>query len=138
MGPSGFAVTFGLLYVGVGILGFIPASLAPPPSDAPPLLVSGLYGYLLDVFPVNWLQSTAHLLLGAWGIAVTESYHRSLVYTRAAGIILGLLFVCGLVPDLRTVFGVMPLFGYDLWLHGLTAALAVYIGYFRRSEAPAY
>jgi hypothetical protein len=32
----------------------------------------------------------------------------------------------------------MPLYGYDLVLHGLTAALAIYIGYFRRSQIPAY
>ena len=109
MGPSGFAVIFGLLYVGVGILGFIPASLAPPPADAPTLVVSGLYGYLLDIFPVNWLHSAAHLLLGAWGIAVAKSYHRSLSYVRASALILGALFIFGLMPGLRTVFGVMPL-----------------------------
>jgi hypothetical protein len=138
MGPSGFAVIFGLLYLGVGMLGFIPASLAPPPADAPSLVVSGLYGYLLGVFPVNWLHSTAHLLLGTWGIAVAKSYHRSLSYVRAAAVILGVLVVFGLMPGLRTVFGVMPLYGYDLWLHGLTGALAIYIGYFRHSPVPAY
>jgi hypothetical protein len=33
------------------------------------------------------------------------------------------------------MFGVIPLFGHDIWLHAGTAALAAYFGFGQRMEA---
>ena len=41
----------------------------------------------------------------------------------------------GLIPVLNTTFGLVPLFGHDVWLHAGTAALAAYFGFSQRTEA---
>lgn len=35
----------------------------------------------------------------------------------------------GLPPVLNTVFGLIPIFGHDVWLHALTALIAAYFGF---------
>jgi hypothetical protein len=35
----------------------------------------------------------------------------------------------GLIPGLSTLFGLVPLFGHDVWLHALTAIIAAWFGY---------
>lgn len=42
----------------------------------------------------------------------------------------GALAVMGLIPGLDTLFGLVPIFGHDVWLHAVTAAAAVYFGWF--------
>jgi hypothetical protein len=43
--------------------------------------------------------------------------------------IFGVLGVLGLIPALNTVFGLMPLYGPDVWLHLATAAVAAFVGW---------
>lgn len=130
-----FALVLGIIYVAVGVLGFVPAALRPPPPDAPTMMVDGFYGYLLGLFPVNWLHSGVHLLLGAWGVIAYKSLTAAVFYARSLAVIFGLLFVFGLIPGLNTVFGLVPLFGHDIWLHALTAAIAAYFGFASRPVA---
>jgi hypothetical protein len=40
----------------------------------------------------------------------------------------------GLVPALHTAFGLMPVYGHDVWLHGLEALLAAYFGFVARPQ----
>jgi hypothetical protein len=47
-----FALIFGIVYALVGLLGFVPGVLQPPPADAPRLAVGTADGYLLGAFPV--------------------------------------------------------------------------------------
>jgi hypothetical protein len=35
----------------------------------------------------------------------------------------------GLIPVLNTNFGLIPLYGHDVWLHALLAIIAVYFGW---------
>jgi hypothetical protein len=35
----------------------------------------------------------------------------------------------GLLPQLDVTFGLAPLFGHDVWLHGVEAVAAGYIGF---------
>ena len=35
----------------------------------------------------------------------------------------------GLIPQLNTVFGLLPLQGYDVWLHAGTTMIATYFGW---------
>jgi len=39
------------------------------------------------------------------------------------------------VPPLWTLFGLVPLYGNDIWLHGLLAAIAAYFGWVHRTAA---
>ena len=44
-----FALLAGIVYLLVGILGFVPGAVSPPPAGAPDLTMQHNYGYLLAV-----------------------------------------------------------------------------------------
>lgn len=133
-GARYFALILGIIYTLIGILGLIPG-LVQPVADNPPLTVDTLYGNLLGIFPVNILHTLVHLAVGLWGIFAYRSYSASRTYARTIGILFLALFLFGLIPGLNTVFGLIPLFGADIWLHLATALLGLYFGFAGRSEA---
>jgi hypothetical protein len=123
-----FAIVFGVIYLAVGILGFVPA-LRSMPAEAPDLTVTAGYGYLLGLFPINVLHNLVHILIGIWGIVAYRTFPSARVYARGLAIIYGVLTVFGLIPGLNTLFGLTPLFGHDIWLHAATAIIAAYFGW---------
>lgn len=129
MNVRNFALVLGVVYALVGVLGFIPGLLREPGPAAPELAVTAGYGYLLGLFPVNILHTLVHLAVGVWGIAAYKSMGASKVFARSVAILFGVLTILGLIPGLRTLFGLLPLHGHDIWLHALTAAVAAYFGF---------
>jgi hypothetical protein len=123
-----FAMVAGAVYVVVGILGFVPAVLTSP-TGAPPLRVDRAYGYLFGLFPVNILHSLVHLVVGIWGGLASRTVAAARTYAASLAVIFGVLTVMGLLPGLNTVFGYIPLFGHDVWLHAVTAVVAAYFGF---------
>jgi hypothetical protein len=49
---------------------------------------------------------------------------------------LAVLTLMGSLPLLRTGFGFMPLYGHDIWLHGLEAVMGIYLGFFAGKRKP--
>jgi hypothetical protein len=39
------------------------------------------------------------------------------------------LYRDSLVPPTQSTLGFIPIFGNDIWLHGITAAIAIYFGF---------
>jgi hypothetical protein len=132
MSIATFALIFGIAYLGAGLLGLIPAALMPPPADAPPTSFALMYGYLLGLFPVNILHSAVHLAIGAWGLMAWRGMASPHVFARSLALLYGALAVMGLIPGMNTLFGMLPMHGHDVWLHGGTAVVAAYFGW--RSE----
>lgn len=60
---------------------------------------------------------------------VWRSFAASRIYSRSVAIIYGVLAIAGLIPGLNTLFGLVPLHGNDIWLHGIIALAAAYFGY---------
>lgn len=129
MKTSTFALIFGLAYLAIGILGLLPMTLTPPPADAPPTTFAYLYGYLFGRFPVNIVLSLLHIAVGIWGIAAWRGRASSTKYARDLAVLFGALAVLGLLPMTNTLFGMMPINGGDVWLHGVTAVIAAYFGW---------
>ncbi len=123
-----FALILGIAFLGAGILGFVPALLSLP-EGAPPLRLESGHGHLLGLFPVNVLHNLVHLIFGVWGIVVWRNFAASRVYARSVAVIYGVLAVFGFIPGLNTLFGLVPLHGNDIWLHGLIAIASAYFGY---------
>ena len=120
-----FAQVFGIIYLVVGIMGFIPVPpfLVPVEIAGPFAGVMGPFeGLLLGLFPVNWLHSLAHVAIGAAGLASYRSPARARSYALAVGVLYVVLAFLGLI--LPTFFGLLPLGGFDITLHALTALLA--------------
>lgn len=137
MSTRSFALLFGILFLAIGIAGFIPGIATAPHPGHPDLLVDANYGQVLGLFPVNVLHNIVHILFGVWGLAASRSLGGARGYARGVAIIYAVLTVAGFVPGLNTMFGLVPLFGNDIWLHALLAAIAAYFGWIHRDTATA-
>jgi hypothetical protein len=131
-----FALIAGVIYALVALLGVLPMTLHAPPADAPHLRVETGYGYITGLFPVNVLHTAVHLLIGVWGLIASRGFSASVLYARVLAVVYGLLAVMGAIPALGTVFGLIPIFGHDVWLHALTAIVAAFFGFGSPSRRP--
>jgi hypothetical protein len=126
-----FALIIGVVYTLVGVLGFIPGA-HPKPSNAIGGVFDGGYGYLLGLFPINVLHNIVHILIGLAGIAAYRAYDTAKQYARGLAVLYIALAILGLIPGLNKVFGLIPIFGHDIWLHALTALVAAYFGFIHK------
>jgi hypothetical protein len=132
-----FALIFGIIYGLVGVMGFIPGLLTPPGAGDPALALDAMHGHLLGIFPVNILHSIVHLLTGLAGILAARTFVGARAYCRVVAIVYALLVVMGLIAGLNTTFGLIPLYGNDVWLHVLVAGSNAIFGWLvpdRRAE----
>lgn len=127
-----FALVMGVLFIMAGVGGFVPFVTPPAPPGLPPLTVEMSYGLLLGLFPINVIHNLIHLSLGIWGVWAWRTFKSSRQYARILAPLLGVFTLLGLFPALETTFGLIPMFGHDVWLHGLEAVIAGYLGYFYR------
>lgn len=127
MNTSTAAMLFGVVFLLAGLSGFFPA---PIPPDAPPLVINMNHGLALGLFPVNILHNIVHLLFGVLGIAASRGAGMSARgYFQVVAAAYLLLVILGLIPATQTTFGLVPIWGNDVWLHGLLAAAAAYFGF---------
>ena len=129
MNTRTFSLVVGIAFLAAGALGFIPGLVHPPHAAAPDLRVPTGYGYLLGLFPVNVLHNIVHLVIGLAGVMASGALPAAIRFSRALAIFYGALALMGLVPALQTTFGLIPIFGHDVWLHAATAAAAAYFGF---------
>lgn len=127
-----FALIVGIAYMAAGALGFVPQLLTPPPPGAPSMGITAFYGYLLGIFPVNFMHNLVHLATGAWGIAASRTMGGARAYSKAVAVIYGILTIMGVIAGLNTMFGLAPIHGHDVWLHAVTALIAAYFGWVAR------
>ena len=128
MNTRNFALIFGIVFLALGIAGFIPGVVQPLHEGHPEVMGTG--GQLLGLFPVNELHNAVHILFGLWGLAASRSLGGAVMYARGVAIIYAVLTVAGFVPDLQSL---VPLYGNDIWLHGLLALVAAYFGWVHRN-----
>ena len=134
MGTTQFAKLMGMLFIAVGLMGFIPPLVEAPQDFGMSMAVMMGYGYLIGLFPINILHNLVHLMIGAWGWTASRSWAGSRAFARGLAVFYGALAVMGLIPGLNTMFGLIPIFGHDVWLHAGTAVLASYFGFGRPRE----
>jgi hypothetical protein len=135
MTDRNIVMTIGIAFMAIGLMGFIPAFVQPASMATPELVSTPGYGYLLGLFPVNLWHNVIHLAFGIWGLSASRNVFTAGLFARRLAVIYGVLAVMGLIPVLNTVFGLVPLFGHDIWLHAVIAATAAYVGFGRRSQA---
>ncbi len=131
-----FARIYGIVFLLVGIAGFIPGLTQP--HEHPNLAIEASSGLLFGLFPVNVVHNVIHLAFGIWGLTAARSYISARGYARATAIIYAVLTVMGLIGGANTTFGLAPIYGHDVWLHALLAGVAAYFGFVNREvETPA-
>ena len=112
------AFLFGVAFVLVGILGFVPGvtvnyddlEFSGHESDAE----------LLGLFQVSVLHNVAHLLFGV-GILAARRHRSALQYLLVAGTLYAVLFVYGLLASERGSENFLPTNNGDDFLHGALA-----------------
>lgn len=109
------AITFGIVFVVVGILGFIPAFT---PN-----------GYLLGIFEVNGAHNAIHLLSGIAALLAAGTYKYARLYFQVFGIVYGLVTLVGIFTGDHPLFGVVAHNVPDIFLHALITAAALYLGF---------
>ena len=130
MSTRNFALIFGIVFIAVGIAGFVPQLVQEPEGGD-----MGGHGLLLGYFAVNPLHNAVHILFGLWGLAGSRSASGAVTYARGVAIIYAVLAICGLLPATQDGFGYVPLYGKDVWLHGALALIGAYFGWVNRSPA---
>ena len=131
MNTKTFAMGLGIIFIVVGILGFVPGITHMHGADHPNLAVEGPgHGHLLGLFHVNVLHNLVHLVFGVLGIAMARTGN-AVKYCRIVAIAYGLLAILGLIPagNVQYKFGLIPIEGNDVWLHALIAVAAAYFGW---------
>ena len=110
------SVIFGIVFLIIGILGFIPAT-APN-------------GMLLGIFHVNALHNWVHLLTGVIAIiAGGTGTAAARLFFQAFGIIYAIVAVLGFFYGGSSILGVLANNIPDAWLHVLIAVVALYFGF---------
>ncbi|MGQ0446112.1 MAG: DUF4383 domain-containing protein [Beijerinckiaceae bacterium] len=113
------AQLFGVVFLLVGILGFVvsgmnmDANMATAPR-------------LLGLFPVNALHNVVHLLFGVWGLVAARNVAGAVQFGKVSGGIYLLLAILGFIVP--TTFGLIPIGGHDIWLHGVIGVVLLYVG----------
>lgn len=132
-----FTLIYGIVFLLVGVAGFVPAFLTPLEPGHPELAFDAGAGRLFGLFPVNALHNIVHIVFGIWGLAAYRSVPGSITYARPVAVIYAILFVMGLIPGLHTAFGLVPVYGHDVWLHAVLAGVAAYFGFVARADTGA-
>jgi hypothetical protein len=127
-----FALIWGIAFLMIAASGLVPGMWSPAPAHYPPLAVDTWYGAALGMFPVNILHDLVHVIFGVWGVVAYRGLDSARFYAKAVAIIYAMFAVMGLIPTLSTTFGLVPLFGNDVWLHLLLAVPAAYFGFMHR------
>ena len=118
------AFVFGLVFLVVGIAGFIPGLT----TDVDELELTGHESgaELFGVFQVSGLHNAVHILFGLAGIVASRRWMWSRVYLIASGIAYLGLLVYGLAVEHDSEANFVPINDADNWLHlGLGIAMLV-------------
>jgi|688.fasta_scaffold415761_2 hypothetical protein len=108
-----YAVIFGLIFLALGIIGFLPQFV---PN-----------GYLFGVLSVNSVHNIFYIITGIIGLIVAYNAHASRSFFRIFGVIY--LFLALLAFMVGSNFIYMSLNNYDNLFHLIIALIFIYFGF---------
>lgn len=109
------AMIFGIVFILIGILGFIPAFT---PDN-----------HLLGIFEVGGLHNIIHLVSGVAALIGSMSYSYSQTYFKVFGVVYGLVTVLGVLYMDKAILGIINHNVADIFLHGAITGAALYLGF---------
>lgn len=120
------ALIFGIVFLLIGVLGFIPGIT----GNYSALYFSGYESeaVLLGIFQVSVLHNVVHMLFGFAGLAMARTNSSARLYLVGAGILYAVLFLYGLLIPLDSSANFVPFNTADNWLHVVLAVLMILLG----------
>jgi hypothetical protein len=121
-----FALAMGIVFLLVGVMGFIPGLT----TNYDQLQFAGHESgaAILGLFQVSVLHNIVHLLFGVVGLVAARAARASRLYLIVGGIIYLVLFVYGLVVPHDSAANFVPLNAADNVLHIALAAVMIVAG----------
>jgi hypothetical protein len=117
------AAAVGVVFLLVGILGFIPGITTD--YDTMTFASHDSEAQLLGVFQVSVLHNIVHLLFGIAGLVAARNARDVPTFLFGAAVVYAVLTIYGVIIDKESGANFVPLDSADNWLHlALTVALA--------------
>ena len=118
MKPQTFALFTAAIVGGTGLLGMVD-KLKKPSAEGPEdnLLNSG-YRNIGGVIPTNHFFNWVRVGIGAMGLFAARDEKSAVIFNRTVAISYAGMSVMGVIPKANTIFGLMPIFGANIALHG--------------------
>lgn len=117
------AIIFGIVFVIVGVLGWVPAA---SPG-----------GKLLGLFDVNDAHNLVHLATGVVAIIVgAVSEKASRLFFQIFGVVYACVALLGFFSGDKPLLGIVANNALDSWLHVVIAVVALYLGFGTKAAAP--
>jgi hypothetical protein len=115
------AVCFGLVFLLMGVLGFVPGITENE--------------MLFGIFHVNPAHNMVHLLSGAVAlICAMAGSGAARLFFQFFGLVYGAIAVLGLVKGDVHLFGMISNNMADVWLHGIISLVSLVLGFGMREE----
>jgi hypothetical protein len=124
------ALLFGIVFLLVGVLGFIPGITSEAPGE---FAGEDSEAELLGIFQVSILHNLVHLLFGIAGLALARTWDGARNFLIWGGVVYLLLWVIGLVG----LGDWIPANSADHWLHFVLGVAMVGSGYLLSRDVPA-
>jgi hypothetical protein len=118
------SLAFGVVFLAIGVLGFVPA-LTAMNADGMPLL--------LGLFMVGTIHNIIHLVSGIGALVGSKSNSYTKLYFQIFGAVYALVTIVGFIQG-NTVLGLIDVNLADNLLHLVIAAGALYLGFGVRSS----
>jgi hypothetical protein len=126
------ALVVGVVFLLVGILGFIPGITTNYGEMAFAGHQSG--AMLLGLFQVSVLHNIVHLLFGIAGLALARTVAGARNFLIYGGVIYAVLWLYGLLIDQASAANFVPVNTADNWLHLLLAVVMIGLGFLLSRE----
>ena len=120
------SLAFGIVYLAIGVLGFIPGITVPSPAPG--------QGLLLGIFAVNTVHNIAHLVVGAALVWAGMSGSNVRMVNRGLAAVFALLVVGSLIAPIVEGVAINP---PDTALHVLSMLITGAIGFMTADRSAA-
>lgn len=128
MSNNSFTRGIGIIYLLLGICGFVPGLVQPATPTGEPRAMYH-FGYLFNGFPMNWVLAGLFVVIGVAALAASARIRSSRVFERILFTLSMVLMVFGFIPGFSNLWGIMPLFGFTDGLFLSTALLSFYFAF---------
>ena len=120
------SLAFGVVFLLVGILGFVPGIT----TNSGDLMVAGHESgaMLFGLFQVSILHNLVHLAFGVAGLVCARAAGTSRAFLVWVGAVYAVLWIYGLVVPHDSTANFVPLNTADNWLHFVLAAAMIGLG----------